>query len=160
MGALFHRKGEHMTAAAPERHRTPTTQAAWLLVYWVAVAINLFLLLEATVFAGPTPLPQLTALVLALIAALIGALFATKIMRRGVSTTVFVRATTTVRVIAVAWSVLAIAIVSGVLVSVVTQLETEEINWWSSFAGTVGSISLLAVLGPGYKEFREAIAPE
>ena len=88
------------------------------------------------------------------------AIFATKIMRSRVSTTLFIRSTTTVRVIAVAWNALILAIISGTLISTLLHIETSEADWSAGFAGTVGSISLLAILGPAYKEFREAVSPD
>lgn len=141
------------------RTKTPRTQRVWLTVYWVAAGVNTLLMIEAIASASELGLPSLVAVVLAFVSTVVGALFATRILRHRVDTTTFVKATTTVRVIAVAWVVLEFAIVSTSIISVATGIEIAELNWSAGFAGTVGSISLLAVLGPAYSEYRQAIAP-
>jgi hypothetical protein len=138
---------------------TPRTQVVWLSIYWAAAVINAGLMIQGLASIGEIPLPGIVAVVLAFISTLIGALFATRIMRRRVESTVFIRGTTTVRVIAIAWIVIEFAIVSTAVLSVVTGLELSELDWSPGFAGTVGSVSLLAVLGPGYSEYREATHP-
>lgn len=139
--------------------RTPRTQIVWLTIYWAAAVINGALMIEGLANIGELPLPGIVAVVLAFISTLVGAVFATRIVRRGVQTTTFVRGTTTVRVIAVAWIVIEFAIVSTAILSALTGLELSELDWSPSFAGAVGSVSLLAVLGPGYAEYREAAHP-
>ncbi len=141
------------------RSKAPATQSVWLAVYWVAAFINTLLMVQALLSTATLPLPAVVAVILAFVSTVIGAVFATRILRHGVSTTVFVKSTTTVRVIAVAWIVLEIAIVSTAVIAVLAELTLAELDWSAGFAGTVGSISLLAVLGPAYSEYREAIAP-
>lgn len=148
-----------MTDAEHARPKAPLTQRVWLAVYWAAAVINTWLLVIGLASAAEFELPSLVAVALAFVSTLIGALFATVILRHGVTTTVFVRSTTTVRVIAVAWVLLEVAIVSTGVLSVVTGIDTRDLDWSAGFAGAVGSISILAVLGPGYKEYREAVAP-
>ncbi|MDO7883000.1 hypothetical protein [Antiquaquibacter soli] len=148
-----------MTDAEHVRPKAPLTQRVWLAVYWAAAVINTWLLVIGLASAAEFELPSLVAVALAFVSTLIGALFATFILRHGVTTTVFVRSTTTVRVIAVAWVLLELAIVSTGVLSVVTGIDTRDLDWSAGFAGAVGSISILAVLGPGYKEYREAVAP-
>lgn len=145
--------------AAPEG-RTTTAQAVWLAVYWCAAGANFLLMTQAIIYAASFTFTNIVAVVLAFVSTLIGAIFATRILRHRVSTTVFVRSTTTVRVIAIAWNALIIAIISGTLISTFFGIDTSDADWSAGFAGTVGSISLLAILGPAYKEYREAIAPE
>lgn len=148
-----------MTETALPRQRTPRTQSLWLTIYWIAAVINTWLMVQGIASIATLPLPAIVAVILACISTVIGAVFATRIVRHGVSTTVFVKATTTVRVIAVAWIVLELAIISTAVVSVITAIDTSELDWSAGFAGTVGSISLLAVLGPAYSEYRGAVAP-
>lgn len=148
-----------MADAEHERPKAPRTQRVWLSVYWAAAVINTWLLVIGLASAAEFTLPSLVAVTLAFVSTLIGAIFATRILRHGVTTTVFVRSTTTVRVIAVAWVLLEVAIVSAGVLSVVTGIDTKDLDWSGGFAGAVGSISILAVLGPGYKEYREAVAP-
>jgi hypothetical protein len=70
---------------------------------------------------------------------------------------VFIKSTTTIRVIAIAWILLAVAIVSGAVVAVFAAVPNEAVDWSKGFAGTVGAISILAALGPAYSEYREAM---
>ena len=141
------------------RPKAPATQAVWLTIYWVAAGINGILMVQGLVNAAELPLPNVVAVVLAFVSTFIGALFATRIVRHGVQTTVFVKDRTTVRVIAIAWIVLEFAIVSTAVISTLTGVELRELDWTPGFAGTVGSVSLLAVLGPGYSEYRDAVHP-
>lgn len=148
-----------MSDVTATRPKAPRTQSVWLTIYWTAAVINTWLMVQGIASIATLPLPAIVAVILACISTVIGAIFATRIVRHGVSTTVFVKATTTVRVIAVAWIVLEVAIISTAVVSVLTNIDTSELDWSAGFAGTVGSISLLAVLGPAYSEYREAMAP-
>lgn len=149
-----------MAVVVAPRVKAPRTQRLWLVLYWIAAVINTRLMVVGLISAADLALPAVVAVVLAFVSTLLGAIFATRILRHGVSTTTFVRSTTTVRVIAVAWVVLEIAIVSTGIISAFSEIELAELNWSAGFAGTVGSISLLAVLGPAYKEYREAVAPD
>jgi hypothetical protein len=148
-----------VTEAIPAREKAPRAQSVWLTIYWTAAVINTWLMIQGIASVATLPLPSVVAVILACVSTVLGAIFATRILRHRVSTTIFVKATTTVRVIAIAWIVLEVAIVSTAVVSVLTNIDTSELDWSAGFAGAVGSISLLAVLGPGYSEYREAIAP-
>lgn len=148
-----------MTSEQRTRPRLPGTQSTWLVVYWLATGANFLLFIQGILSAAALPLPSVVAVTLAFTATLIGAVFATRIARRGVQTTVFVRGTTTARVISVAWIVLGIGIVSVSVISVLTSVAATELDWTAGFAGAVGSISILAIIGPGYSEYREAVHP-
>lgn len=134
------------------------TQRGWLIIYWIALGINLLLFLEALLNASEFAFTSLVAVTLATASTFIGAIFATRIVRAGVSTTAFVKGTTTVRAIAVAWILIELAIVSGTIVAVLANLESSEVDWSGGFASTVGSISILAVLASGFSEYREAMS--
>lgn len=136
--------------------RTPAAQQVWLVLYWLALAVNVGLLLIG-LLNRETTFASLVALVLAAASTLIGAVFATRILRAGVTTTVFVKTTTTIRVIALAWVLLSLAIVTGAVVAVFADLPQEDVDWSAGFAGTVGAISILAALGPAYSEYRDAM---
>jgi hypothetical protein len=140
-----------------EKTTIPRTQRGWLIIYWVALGINLLLFLEALLNASEFAFTSLVAVTLATASTLVGAIFATKIVRAGVSTTAFVKGTTTVRAIAVAWILIELAIVSGTIVAVLANLESSDVDWSGGFASTVGSISILAVLASGFSEYREAM---
>ena len=135
----------------------PRTQRGWFIGYWIAVGINLLLFLEALLYASEFAVTSLVAVTLATASTLIGAIFATRIVRAGVTTTAFIKGTTTVRAIAVAWILIELAIVSGTIVAVLANLESSEVDWSGGFASTVGSISILAVLASGFSEYREAM---
>lgn len=148
-----------MTAEQPVRQRIPGTQSTWLVIYWAATAVNFLLFVQGMLGIGTLPLPSVVAVTLAFAATFIGAIFATRIVRAGVQTTVFVRGTTTARVISVAWLLLGFGIVSISVISVLTAVDTTELDWTQGFAGAVGSISILAIIGPAYSEYREAVRP-
>jgi hypothetical protein len=143
-------------AARVPAARVPAAQQVWLVLYWFALAVNVALLLVGLA-SRETTFASLVALVLAAVSTLIGVIFAIRIARAHVTTTVFVKATTTVRVIALAWVLLSLAIVSGAVVAVFAGLPREDVDWSAGFAGTVGAISILAALGPAYSEYREAM---
>jgi hypothetical protein len=144
-----------MTQDAPTQ-AAPAVQVVWLTLYWTALAVNSVLLIVG--LAGPeTTFASMVALVLAAASTLIGAIFATRILRARVTSTVFIKSTTTIRVIAIAWILLAVAIVSGAVVAVFAAVPNEAVDWSKGFAGTVGAISILAALGPAYSEYREAM---
>lgn len=140
-----------------EKTTISRTQRGWLIIYWVALGINLLLFLEALLNASEFAFTSLVAVTLATASTLVGAIFATRIVRAGVSTTAFVKGTTTVRAIAVAWILIELAIVSGTIVAVLANLESSDVDWSGGFASTVGSISILAVLASGFSEYREAM---
>ena len=82
---------------------------------------------------------------------------ATRIRRRGVADLTFVKNTTTIRVIALAWIGLGFVLILLPVVEVLSGMDSEGIVLAKGLLGTVGSLSLLAVLGPGYSEYREAL---
>jgi len=143
-----------MTQDAP-KPTAPAVQVVWLALYWTALGVNTVLLIVGLL--GSATFASMVALVLAAASTLIGALFATRILRAGVTSTVFIKSTTTIRVIAIAWILLALAIVTGAVVAVFAALPNEAVDWSKGFAGTVGAISILAALGPAYSEYREAM---
>lgn len=147
------------TVTAPARTRVSRFQRRWLVVYWLAPPVVLLLLVQALFsFNERSDLfTAIVALVLASISMALGLLFATRIARSGADDVTFVRGTTTVRVIAVAWLLIVVAIVSGTVVLLVADVVVEAVDWSGGFASTVGSLSILAIIGPGYAEYREAL---
>jgi len=135
-------------------------QKVWLVIYWWAVLVALYLLVSAILgaFVGATGPAQLAIVSVSFIAVTIGALMAMRIRRRGVTNLVFVKSTTTIRVIAVAWIALGFVLIAIPVIEVLASAELEGITLANGLLGTVGSLSLLAVVGPGYAEYREALA--
>lgn len=138
--------------------RMPRLQRGWLTVYWVGFAVNVLFLIKGLSVAAEVAFASLAALVLAVTASLVGSLFATRIARGRISSTAFVKGTSTIRVISVAWLLIGVAIVSGVIISVIANVDTKLLDWTGGFLGTVGALSVLAIIGPGYSEYREALS--
>lgn len=132
-------------------------QSLWLVVYWLGFSVTVFLLAQA-VIARMAP-SSVMVVAVASAAALIVCIFAVRISRHGVDDTTFIKATTTGRVITVAWLAIGIIIVVVPVVSVFTGLELGRDEWTSGFLGTVGAVSFLAAVGPGYSEYRGAVVP-
>jgi hypothetical protein len=146
-----------VTSSAP-RTRIPKLQRGWLVVYWIAFVITTLLLIQAFTSASVLTFVSLVAITLATTAVLVGALLATRMVRRRVANAAFVKGTTTTRVIAVAWILIQLAIYSGAIVSTIADVDISMVDWTGGFLGTAGSLSILAMLGPGYSEYREAVA--
>lgn len=129
-------------------------QVIWLVVYWWGVLPVLYLFFFGIV-GGVQP-ERIATLLLALTASVVGAVWATRVARMHVGNTIFVKGTTTIRVIAVAWLAIGFALIIVPIVSVVFGIEFTEDGTVLGFVSTVGSVSLLALVGPGYSEYREA----
>ena len=134
-------------------HYIPPLQVIWLVVYWGGVLPVLYLL--GIAFLNGTP-QQVVTLMLALAASVMGAVWATKIARSHVDSALFVKGTTVVRSTAVAWLGVQVYIFGGAVADVVLGTTFSEDGTALGFISTVGAISLLAAIGPGYGEYREA----
>lgn len=134
----------------------PPLQVIWLLVYWAGLGPVLMLL--SIGLARGVAFENALALTIALIAAIIGSVWATRLGRLHVDSVAFVKGTTTIRVIAIAWLVIGAYLVVAPVLSVVMGIELGDDGMALGFVSTVGSVSMLAVLGPGYAEYREAKA--
>lgn len=147
---------ETKTAPAPRRKIT-RLQRGWLIIYWIALVVAAVLLLQAVMYYEVQTFTALVAIVLATVSMMIGVIFAMRIARRGVGDVVFIKGTTTTRVIAVAWCLVQAGIYSGVIVSTIANVDTTVVDWTKGFLSTVGSLSILAILGPAYSEYRGAL---
>ncbi len=139
-----------------EKSATTTVQRVWLIIYWWATLVSGYLLVSGLL--GGSTAAQMVIVIISFAAVVLGALLATRIRRRGVSNLSFVKGTTTVRVIAVAWIGLGFVLILVPVLEVLAGLDLEGLNLANGLLGTVGSLSLIAVLGPGYAEYREALA--
>jgi hypothetical protein len=136
----------------------PTSQVLWLTVYWWSLVANLYLLGSAVLLHDDTEPYQVVILVLAGAAVVIGSTFATRIARRGVSNVVFVKSTTTIRVVAVGWFMLGVILILVPVIEVLAGVKVGSDGLTDGLLGTVGSISFLGMIGPGYAEYREGMA--
>jgi hypothetical protein len=136
----------------------PTSQVLWLVVYWWSLLVDLYLLGSAVVVNTDTEAYQVVVIVLAGGAVVLGSTFATRIARLGVSNVTFIKGTTTIRVIAVAWLMLGVVLIAVPVIEVLVDVELGGKVLADGLVGTVGSLSLLGMVGPGYSEFREAMA--
>ena len=132
----------------------PPLQVLWLVVYWAGLGPVVYLFLYG--FVGGASLQSFAALALAIVAHLIGAIWATRLARAHLASTPWVTATTTIRVIAVAWRGIGTFIVVGTVISSLLPIELGDTGGALGFVGTVGSVSLLAIIGPGWADHREA----
>jgi hypothetical protein len=138
-----------------ETPRIPREQKFWLVVYWLPLVTTGFLV-AVGIRSGATT-SQVAVLVIATVAALLGVLMAMRVARRRVTTAAFIKATTTMRVIAVAWVCIGLILAVVPIVSVLAGADIDPL-WTAGFLGTVGSVSFLAIVGPAYSEYREALA--
>lgn len=132
-------------------------QRGWLVVYWLAPPVVFLLLLQALLsFTSDLFIPTV-ALLLASVSMGLGLVFATRLARSAADDVIFLKGTTTVRVIAVAWLLICVAMISGTIFAVIARVEVEAVDWSGGFASTAGSLSILAIIGPGYAEYRDAM---
>ena len=123
-------------------------------MYWAGLGPIVFLLVYAVL--GAASLQSFAALGLALVAHIIGAVWATRLARAHLASTAWVKASTTIRVLAVAWLGIGAFIVTGTVVTTLLPIELGETGSALGFVGTVGSVSILAIIGPGWADHREA----
>ncbi|CAN5488875.1 hypothetical protein BH10ACT7_BH10ACT7_29720 [soil metagenome] len=140
--------------------RPPLFQRRWVRTYWVGFGVSAWLLLFALINAATreVPLSGIVATTLGSSALLVGALTATRLARAGVVDMWFVKGTTTTRTVSVGWIALAVSGVVGSVVSVLLDAEFEIVDSTSGILGTIGAVALLAQVGPGYSEYREALS--
>lgn len=140
--------------------KAPRLQRRWVRTYWIAFGVSAWLLLFAIVnsFTREVPLSGIVATSLGSSALLVGAISAMRLARAGVDDMWFVRGTTTTRTVSIGWIALAVSGVVGSVVSVLLQAEFEIVDSASGILGTIGAVALLAQIGPGYSEYREALS--
>ena len=143
---------------AKQTPRIPGEQKFWVVIHWFAVLQPLYLVQVALVNGAPAT--NTLVLVIAVIATVIVAVFATVLARRRLTTQFFVKWTTTGRIIAVGWTFIGIALVVVPVVAALLEFEVGDADWTGGIIGAVGSVSFLAAIGPGYSDLREALAHE
>ena len=128
--------------------------------YWVGFGVSAWLLGFALInsLTREVPLSGMFATALGSTALLVGALSARRLARAGVDDMWFVKGTTTTRTVSIGWIALAASGIIGSVVSVLLETEFEIVDSASGILGTIGAVALLAQIGPGYSEHREALA--
>lgn len=141
-----------------ETARIPREQKFWLVLHWIALVLTVYLVVAA--ISGGAEAYSVLIVVLALLATVLALVFATRIARLRLSTPRFVKLTTTGRVIAAGWTFIGLLLFVVPILSLFFELDITNSAWTSGVIGAVGSVSLLAMIGPGYSDFREALAPK
>lgn len=127
---------------------------------WVGTFGSFFLLFQAILAValdGAENFAGMAASILASVAAVLALVFVRRLTKAGVRDVAFIKATTTARLIAVAWVLVMIAIVSGTIVGVIWSIEAETLDWTAGIISVLGTASLIAMVGPGYTEYREGL---
>lgn len=144
-----------------------SAQILWLvLLHWpgTAVAVLWCALGLGSLGAGGSGPAIAVASVSAAVASMLGSVMATSICRGRISDVEFDRGTTTARTIAVVWASIPVLLVGGSLIGGLLLGSGARVgglagrliddNVWT----LIGVGSLLAIIGPGYSEYREARA--
>lgn len=134
-------------------------QRRWLRIHWTGFAMSAVMLLIATtgVLSGETHIAQWVPTALGCVSACIGAVSATRLRRMGASDMWFVLGTGTARAIAVGWAFVGLAILAGGVYATAADIDTDPlVEPVAGVIGSLGAVALVAMIGPGYSEFREA----
>ncbi|HWR86758.1 MAG TPA: hypothetical protein VN200_12245 [Rhodoglobus sp.] len=132
-------------------------QRRWRRVFWWGLPSPVFLLLMALVGFEAENLVPMVGITLGIGMLLLGIRFSNELIRAGADDTVFVKGTTTVRAISIAWIVVGASIPAATIAAVILDVPAETMDGTAPYIGTVGPLSLLAMIGPGYAEHREAL---
>ncbi|WP_210507915.1 hypothetical protein [Naasia sp. SYSU D00057] len=136
-----------------------TAVALWLTLYWCAAGLGtLFLLLSGVYLAvGAVSVTNVITVALATCALYLGAGLATRLFRLGAGLSWFARGTVTTRSLSVGWVLLILVVIGGGILAALLDLKAADmLGSFDGLLGTIGAVALLAVLGPGYGEYREA----
>lgn len=149
-----------MTETPAPRPSVPTLQRGWLIVHWWALLPCLYLVVFAVLgaAAGIAALFNVIAVVTSLISTVIGAVVATRLARAGVPNAAFIKGTSTVRVIAVAWLLLGFVLIWVPIIETLGRIDFGGASLADGLLGSLGTLSILAFVGPGYSEYREAMS--
>lgn len=136
------------------------TRSLWMASFWTATCLGVLgagfitLFLHWYYAIGPG---------FSAIAMLMGALMARKVARKVGTGATFIKATSTTRVIAFSWLLVSAIILGGGLTGGVLSLGVFRSAGWLVGAfgpqmnALIGIATLLAVVGPGYSDYRAAI---
>lgn len=146
---------ERMTAPREQRSRL---QRRWLRCYGIAVGVNGFFTVYALValLLGALEFEAFAFAAVAAAAVIGGAVMARRLARAGVTDLWFIKGTTTTRIITAGWMLIGIGFVLTA-VAVLAGVDLRVLDSSSGIFGAIGAVALLAVIGPGYSEYRESL---
>lgn len=145
-------------AAAPRR--ISRFQLVWLPIFWIGVANAgiLFAIATANFVTGDATIVNWATAGFGAVAVLLAALFAQRLARLRATDLWFVKGTSAGRVVALGWVAVVPLIVVGAIISVLFRLEADTVAGpLAGVLGSLGAVALVAMLGPGYTEYREAL---
>jgi hypothetical protein len=153
-----------MTEAPVETPSTPhglsRFQLSWLPVFWVGVgnATILFVIATVNFVTGNATIVNWITAGFGAVAVLLAALFAQRLARVRATDLWFVKGTSAGRVVAVGWVAVIPLIVGGAVISLVFDLDADTVAGpFAGLLGSLGAVALIAMIGPGYTEYREAL---
>jgi hypothetical protein len=144
--------------------RRSTSQRRWVSLFWWAAGISVVGTLLVPVLndhhdATPAVGPGVSSL-----AACVGALMTRRLARQGLDDADFIKGTTTVRAVALSWMFLFAFVVGGAFIGAwFSHGMAYDAGWlFGTFqrdlVSLIGFASLIAIVGPGYSEYRGAMA--
>ena len=130
----------------------------WLRAFRAAAVVNGLITLYGVVnvVIGTLPPTDFAFALLATSAVVISLVLATRLARHGVSDYWFVKGTTTLRIVGFGWVLIGVAFVLSTI-AVIFGVDLNLTSSESGIFGAIGGVALLAVVGPGYSEYREAL---
>jgi hypothetical protein len=144
--------------AVPAARPVPTPlQRRWRRLFWFGLPAPLFLLLTALLGFTPENGVPIVGLLFGVAMLLLGIRFSRELIRAGADDTVFVKGTSTVRAISVAWIVIGTAIPAATIAAVIFDVPADMFDGTAPYISTVGPLSVLAMIGPGYADHKEAL---
>lgn len=148
-------------AALPPESTRGRTERRWVVVCWLGAVAAASLLVDGTlnlIFGGPIEVVNWVPLLAGTGAAIWAAALATRLNRMGASDLWFIKGTTTIRTICVGWLGVIASIPVGVVFSTVLELDTDiVVKPIAGVIGTLGVVAIIAMIGPGYTAYREAV---
>lgn len=141
--------------------RPPTAfQVFWTSVCWTGFGVSVLLFLSGTaaVIADPEGFfVGWGSLALGVVASFSAALLMTRLVQIRASDLWFALGTTAARVIGAGWVLIGIGMIVGTIIAVAIDLDTDiVVGPVVGVIGTLGGVALVAMIGPGYTEYREA----
>jgi hypothetical protein len=116
LGVKRNMKNHQVSQPASARVRISRYQKAWLVAFWVAAALNLLSVVRA-LFGGVAFGQPILTVLFGAVAVVAGAMMVTAISRKGVSDIDFDDAAKGMRIVAVAWLLLAASLFIGAIVA-------------------------------------------
>ena len=148
----------------PQARKT-TYQRLWVIGYWAVAALNVIVLVLAITGSG-VPIQALVAVWLGTLASIGGMLMASDLMHRGVSDRDFDDATKVMRIMVVAWVLLAVSIIVAVVIGtdggnqaeVAPEAEQALLDLSNQVAAQLfGAAAFFIIIGDEYTKYRRLV---